>query len=124
MLGEHESLGGGDLSPSRGVARGLVGHALAAIVFLVVFLFDPEDPGDRAAGAVALSFLTGLVGSVVTVYVLIRRVAKGERGRGLVWMLTAWAAGAVGGIVAAIFVLVRTSDWSGHCPCDPPISLL
>jgi len=113
----------GAASPRRGIAYGVAGHALAILVFLGVFLFDPEDPADRAAAAVGLSVLTGVVGSVVTLGVALRRSARGHRDRTAAEMLTAWAVGAVIGIVAAGFVLVRTSEWSNHCPCEAPISL-
>lgn len=110
------------MSPRRGIAYGLVGHTLAILVFLGVFLLDPEDPADRAAAAVGLSVLTGVVGSVVTLGVAVRRLVRGHRDKALAGMLTAWAVGAVVGMVAAGLVLVRTADWSSHCPCDPPIS--
>jgi MFS family permease len=113
----------GALSPRRGAAYGLIGHALAAAVFLVVFLLDPEDPADRAAAAVGLSAMTSVVGSVVTVGVAIRRFRRGDRDKLLAAMLTSWATGTVLGILAAGMVLLRTSEWSSHCPCDPPISL-
>ncbi|WP_148803310.1 urate hydroxylase PuuD [Micromonospora sp. MP36] len=110
-------------SPRRGIAYGLAGHALATLVFLGVFLLDPEDPADRAAAAVGLSVLTGVVGSVVTLGLALRRSARGHRDRTLAGMLTAWAVGAVIGAIAAGFVLVTTSDWSDHCPCEAPISV-
>lgn len=123
VIDENGSLRASAPSPHRGVAYGLIGHALAALVFLVVFLFDPEDPSDRAAAAVGLSVVTGVVGSVVTVGVAIRRFARGQRDKILAGTLLAWAVGAFAGIAASAFVLVRTSDWSSHCPCGAPISL-
>lgn len=105
------------------MASGLVGHALAVLVFLGVFLLDPEDPADRAGAAVGLSLLTGALGSAVTLGIAIRRLVRGHRDKALTGMLATWALGAVVGVVAAGIVLVRTSDWSGHCPCDPPIPL-
>ncbi|GAA3453403.1 hypothetical protein [Dactylosporangium matsuzakiense] len=99
---------------------GLAGHVLAAQVFLDEALRGHVDPQDRVMGAMFVVAACDILYSAVCLTVVGVCFRRGHRDLGS-GILLGWLVGAVPGLVAAVTVYARTSDWSSHCPCEPPL---
>lgn len=106
-----------DLLPGAAIA--LSAHATAFCVFGTVALTLPASPQGRMFVAATLAVLADVLVTLVLLggAVEVRRT-RPALGTGLA---VGWAVGALGMAAFVVLVIIGTSDWSGHCPCEPPI---
>jgi hypothetical protein len=105
-----------------GLSLGLSGYLLAGLIFLVLALTEHASPGDRVAGALGMAWIVDLVPTLLLPVLAVRWLIRGGRRRGM-GLVTGVAIGTIITVLVSVVILLKIRDWSGTCPCDPPIQL-
>lgn len=107
---------------ARGLARAIGGYVLGGLVFVFFALTTPADPGDRVAGALDLAWLLDVVPTILFTILGVLWLRSGRRRSGL-GVLVGVAVGLTLTVAVSAMILWEIRDWSGTCPCDPPVRL-
>jgi len=100
----------------------LGGHGIAGLVFIFFALTTTNaDPQARIAAAVVTAVAYDIIYTLFCLGLIVIWYRRRRRRR-VAGMAYGLSTGAILVLLCLVAILAHTRNWSGHCPCDPPIN--